>query len=264
MMNLKLKIFVFLLCFFVLSCKTKQIVLQKPITENKEAANIAFKTIEQFYQTAPNFKTAYIKADIDYKDNRRAQSVTADIRIEKDKNILVSVKLFGITLAKALITPDRVQYYEKLGGKFFDGNYATISQWLGTDLDFQKIQNLILGQPFVDLSKIKCEQNIVDENILLRPKQKLDIDSQFLFKQNPVLLVKQIVSQIVENRKVEVTYQNHELNSNGIYPRSIDIIATQNTNTTSVKVEITKITLNEDLSFKYNVPEGYGKLEIKQ
>lgn len=254
----------FVVCTLFFSCKTKQIVSQKPIAQSQEEPNTAQKTIVQFYQTAPDFKTAYIKADVDYKDSRQAQSLTADIRIQKDKNILVSVKFFGITMAKALITPDRVQYYEKLGGKFFDGNYTTISQWLGIDLDFQKIQNLILGQPFVDLSKIKCEQNIVDQNILLRPKHKLDIESQFLFKQNPVLLIKQTVSQFLKNRQVEVSYQNHDLTSNGICPKNIDILATQNTNTTSVKVEITKITFNEELTFTYNVPEGYEKLEIKQ
>src|SRR5690606_19315488 len=65
--------------------------------------------------------------------------------------IWLSAQLLGIPLAKALITRDRVSYFEKIGGTYFDGDYSLISQWLGTPLDFDKLQNLLLGQTIYDL-----------------------------------------------------------------------------------------------------------------
>ena len=247
-----------------LSCKTKKIATQTSDPKIVKNNSTAAKTIEQFYLSKPNFKTIYIKADVDYKDNRQAQSVTADIKIEKDKNILLSVRFLGFTVAKALITPDKVQYYEKLGGKFFEGNYSTISQWLGTDLDFQKIQNMIIGQPFENLTKTKYEQKIVDQVIQLEPKTQIDVQSQYLFSQNPLLLVKQLFGQAENNRAINIDYRNHEQFLEGTMPKNIDILATQNAKNTSIKIELTKISFNEALTFSYSVPDGYEKMEIKQ
>jgi hypothetical protein len=45
-----------------------------------------------------------------------------------------------------------VSYYEKIKGTYFEGDFSALSQWLGTDLDYNKIQNM-LGEPLDDLSK---------------------------------------------------------------------------------------------------------------
>jgi hypothetical protein len=49
-------------------------------------------------------------------------------------------------MAKASITPTSVSYYEKIKGTYFEGDFSALSQWLGTDLDFNKIQNMLLGE----------------------------------------------------------------------------------------------------------------------
>jgi hypothetical protein len=48
-------------------------------------------------------------------------------------------------MAKASITPTSVSYYEKIKGTYFEGDFSALSQWLGTDLDYNKIQNMLLG-----------------------------------------------------------------------------------------------------------------------
>jgi hypothetical protein len=36
--------------------------------------------------------------------------------------------------------------HEKINNSYFEGDFSSLSQWLGTDLDYSKIQNLLLGQ----------------------------------------------------------------------------------------------------------------------
>jgi hypothetical protein len=55
-------------------------------------------------------------------------------------------------MAKASITPTSVSYYEKIKGTYFEGDFSALSQWLGTE-DYNKIQNMLLGEPLDDLSK---------------------------------------------------------------------------------------------------------------
>jgi hypothetical protein len=48
-------------------------------------------------------------------------------------------------MAKASITPTSVSYY----GTYFEGDFSALSQWLGTDLDYNKIQNMLLGEALI-------------------------------------------------------------------------------------------------------------------
>ena len=120
--------------FLMISCKTKAVLAESSAT----SIIASDKIIENHYNNKFDFSTVYIKAGARYEDDRNSQSLTAEIKIKKDEKILVSIRFLGITMAKALITPTSVQYYEKIGGKYFEGDYASLSQWLGTDLDFNR------------------------------------------------------------------------------------------------------------------------------
>jgi hypothetical protein len=50
------------------------------------------KIIANHYNNKTDFSTLYIKADAKYSDDRSSQNVTAEIRIKKDEQILVSIR----------------------------------------------------------------------------------------------------------------------------------------------------------------------------
>ena len=58
----------------------------------------------------------------------------------------------GFPIAKALITPTEIKFYEKISKTYFVGNYELISNWLGTSFDFDMIQNLFFGEALIDLT----------------------------------------------------------------------------------------------------------------
>ena len=142
------------LVVFLASCKSKAVLVDtntKPILD--ENAMTAQKVIENHYNNKSDFSTLYIRSSAKYSDEKQSQNVSAEIKIKKNEKILVSIRVLGITLAKALITPKEVKYYEKINGTYFEGDYASLSEWLGTDLDFNKVQNMLLGRPIDDLTK---------------------------------------------------------------------------------------------------------------
>jgi len=132
-------VFVVSLCFFVMSCKSKKALISEGIATEKIKAT---EIIKNHYNNKNDFKTLYIKASARYEDLKNASSVTADVRIQRNEKILVSIRFLGITMAKALITPSNVYYYEKINGTYFEGDYELLSQFLGTELDYTKFENL--------------------------------------------------------------------------------------------------------------------------
>ena len=81
--------------------------------------NLAVKSIVASHDAAsPNFTTLAARVQVVYEDEKKQQSITVSLRMEKDKIIWMKASLLGITLAKAKITPQRVSYYETIGVLF--------------------------------------------------------------------------------------------------------------------------------------------------
>ncbi len=244
----------------LISCKTKQAAVTESVAEEDKKA---LEIIKGHYATKKEFTTASIKASASYKDDKQAQRVSADIRIRKDEKILVSIRFLGITMAKALITPTEVKYYEKINGQFFEGDYAKLSKWLGTDLDFSKVQNMLLGMAMDDLTKGKYKASIEDQLYKLEALNTADIQKTFYFEAGNFLTKKQELGQPAKNRSLEVTYPEYHQYGTVTLPARIKIEALDGKKKTSIAIDYENASFNEDMTFPYSVPDGYERVNIE-
>ena len=164
-------------------------------------------------------------------------------------------------MAKAFITPSRVSYYEKVNNTYFDGDYSILTKMLGADLDFQKVQNLLLGRPIDNLTKEDFIAEIADNLFQLKSKNKTDIEKAFSFETANYLLKKQFINQTSKNRNVLVNYPSFTNQDNMFLPTGVSILANQK-DQVKIEVEYKKITFNESLSYPYSIPDGYSQIKI--
>lgn len=245
---------------FLVSCKSKSVVVEATKTTTRMTAKTI---IENYHNNKIDFSTLYIKSNVQYADDKQTQNVTAEIRIKKDQQILVSVRFLGITMAKASITPTSVSYYEKMGGRYFEGDFSTLSQWLGTDLDFDKIQNLLLGRAIDDLEKGKYEESFTDQVYRLDDASATNFKKSFYFDANSFLLNKQEITQTAKGRMIQVAYSNNSTYNEGTLPLKVLINGIQEKGKTQINFEYDNLSFNEELSFPYSVPNGYKRIIIK-
>lgn len=252
-----------LLIVFLVSCKSKAVLVDsnsvKPVMD--ENAVTSEKIIENHYNTKSDFSTLYIRSGAKYRDGKQSQNVSAEIKIKKDEKILVSIRFIGITMAKALITPKEVKYYEKINGTYFEGDYASLSEWLGTDLDFNKIQNMLVGKPIDDLTQQKYVYELTNKFYRLNAVED-KTEKSFFFEAKNYLLKKQEIVQPEKERAFTVTYPDFQDFSTAILPATIQINAMQKKGKTEISIEYNSVTFNEDLSFPYSVPDGYERIFI--
>jgi hypothetical protein len=240
------------------SCKSKAVLAEKS-AEKKMSPE---KILENHYANTKDFSTLYIKATAKYEDSKQTQNVSAEIKIKKDEMILVSIRFLGITMAKALITPKEVKYYEKINGQYFEGNYAALSQWLGTDLDFQKVQNMLIGEPFDDLRNKKFTSAITDQLYTLEDDSDKSASKTYYFEAEQFLIKKQQIEQSQQQRALLIFYPNYAATNQILLPTGLVIEADQNKGKTNIKVDYNSVSFNEELSFPYSVPEGYERIFI--
>ncbi|RAR72834.1 DUF4292 domain-containing protein [Flavobacterium aciduliphilum] len=260
-----MKKYIVLLVVLLASCKPKAILLesQKPIVD--ESTITVDKISEKNQENNIDFSTLNIKANAQYDDEKNAQNVTAEIRIKKDEKILVIIRVLGITMAKGLITPTSVQYYEKIGNKYFEGDYQGLSKWLGTDLDFQKVQNMFIGKTFESIKKgAKYQVSVNNQQYQLKKESETNTETTFLFENEHFLLKQQEISQPQNNRLLQVNYANYQKINNRVLPTLLQINAHQNETKTTLSIEYKNIQFNEDLTFPYNVPDRFERVYIEK
>lgn len=239
------------------SCKPKAVLTEVKAKEALSADSI----IRAHYNNKKDFATLYVKASARYEDEDNTQNVNAEIKIKKDEKILISIRVLGITMAKALITPTEVKYYEKIGGKYFEGDYTTLSKWLGTDLDYQKVQNLLIGQAIDDLTSGNYKATIDDKLYRLENRDSSTMKA-FYFEAGRFLVKQQQIIQTQQNRMLRVNYPNYNSYAQAALPSGIDIEASQPKGKIKINIEYNSATFNEDMTYPYSVPEDYERITI--
>jgi hypothetical protein len=245
------------LAFLLIGCKSKQAVASAAAKDTAEISKI----INGHYANETNFKTLNIKANAKYEDPSQSHSLNADIRIKKNEIIWINIKILGFPIAKALITPAKVSYYEKINNTYFEGDFSMLSNWLGTDLDFQKVQNLLLGKSIDDLSKGNWISGINDKLFKLSQAQTTDISKEFYFEAANFLLKKETITQASQNRALEIQYPSYKEVERIFLPNEINIKAAQK-DKISIAIEYKNTTFNENLNYSYAIPSDYKAIQI--
>ena len=157
-------LFVILILFFV-SCKsTKNISSSGELNSNLSSEQI----IRAHSKQDAKFKTLQSRVKVEYIQGNKSQMHTINLRIEKDKTIWLSATL-GVVRAK--LTPQKVSFYNKLDNTYFEGDFSLISDLLGTELDFQNVQNLLLGEAIFDLNNQTYNIDIHEASYVLSPQK---------------------------------------------------------------------------------------------
>ncbi len=248
---------------FMFSCKPKAIATSATVVAEPVDNMKAAKIIDNHYNNKTDFSTLYIKANARYSDNKQSQNVTAEIKIKKDQQILVSVRFLGITMAKASITPASVSYYEKIKGTYFEGDFSALSQWLGTDLDYSKIQNMLIGEALDDLNKGKYTKILLDNLYRLDDAANDNTQKSYYINPGDFTVNKQEVAQKAENRTIQISYPERVVYKEANLPSSVEINTVQPKGKSEINLNYNAVTFNEELSFPYSVPDGYKRIIIK-
>lgn len=224
----------------------------------------AEKVIEKYSANTFDFKTLNAKLKVRYEGQKQSVSPSVTLRMKKGEKIWLSAKMLGITLAKVLITPDEVSYYEKINNSYFKGDFSVLSKFLGTTLNFEQIEQLLIGKTIFDLNEEVYKSSITSNTYLLSPKTELKL-FQRLFSINPdnFTVNWQQIEQAEKNRRARISYNEYQKVANQDFPKNIEIQAQDQSDITRIKIEFKSVDYNADISFPFSIPRGYEKVTLE-
>ncbi|MCM5662230.1 DUF4292 domain-containing protein [Galbibacter mesophilus] len=249
----------FVVSFAILlnSCGSKNVLGEGELKSDLSSKNI----IANHYKNELDFETLTGRIKIDYSDGENSQGVTVSIRMKKDEAIWISAPL---SVVKALITPDRVSFYNKLDNTYFDGDFSYLNNLLGADLNFEMVQNLLLGQAVFNLKEQPYYAASVANKYQLKPEKQSELfKTLFLLEPTHFKMDLQQISQPIENRLLSIEYKNYQEVDGKVLPNEIQILALDADHKNQIDIEYNSVVFDREVSFPYSIPSGFKQVEIE-
>lgn len=210
-----------------------------------------------------NFKTLAGRMQLAYESQGSGQRISVNFRIKKDEVIWAKASILGITIAKVYITPKSVQYYETIGRTYFDGDFSLLSDWLGTPVDFEKTQNILLGQSIFKISNGRYTTVIDKNNYKIEPKkQPENFIHELLLNPSNYKVIATAVSQPQWNRDLDIHYDTYQKIGDNFFPSKISIHTIEDYEMTKIEINYRKIDLNPEINFPFELPERYTPVKL--
>lgn len=245
-----------LLMLMVFNCKSS-----KTITAGDANYGLSSKQlIKENAKQTPDFKTLQSKLKITYNQKGNSQTHSVSFRAKKDEMLWISATF---SIIRALVTPEKVSFYNKLDKTYFEGDFSYLSDLLGTELDFVQVQNLLLGEAIYNLNKEPYKASVLDSAYVLQPKKQRELFEIFFLLDPSYFKVKsQQIYQPKEYRHLQIDYLSHQEVEKQTIPERIRVVAVEANDEVAIDLEFKNVSLNEDLRFPFKIPSGFDKIEL--
>ena len=214
-------------------------------------------------ESADDLSFSYLKAKsrVAWKSGNNTDNYSVDIRVKKDSIIWVNISQSGLTGATGLFGQDRVQFYQKISGEYYNLTYDSLSTMMGFRIDYRMLQSLIVGnQPFKKNNSRVIREN---ENIIIKQDSgRIKIDNMVGPNRK---LKKLLVRDEPSSNKLTLDFEEFTNLNQVIFPFSSQItLDVKNKDdkrvTTVIQIKYSKVELLETpLEFPFRIPAKFLK-----
>jgi hypothetical protein len=158
-----LPLWIGILLFQFLACKTKQQVVKSPVVvapakvENNNSMQLLLDKVTQSKFSMDAIKYS---AEADYKDSKNAVTLNMEIVAKRGQYIWINAKAFGlVNVARIILKPDSVRIIDLVNKKYISASYNYLNRFIKAPVTFNEMQNLVFGNALFDP---KLETTLVD------------------------------------------------------------------------------------------------------
>ena len=255
---IKNTVYLFLLLIVFQACKSIAILPTNSPIKNVNIEALASK-IRSNYPKVNNVRSR-IKAT--YNNGKRKQQIIVQFRMESKKKIWLSATMI-IPIAKLLVTPNKVSFYEKFQKTYFEGNYDLINTPFNTNFVYSDLENIFLGKPFLNPDQGRWKQISNPQYYILIPQGKrLGIKPTLFFDPVSFLLKEQRFFVPGTNYNITIKYLRHIKIEGKSLPSLIEITFFDGNQSQTLELEFNRIDFIENLNFPFEIPNGYSKIKF--
>jgi len=253
------------------ACKSTRPAMKAPLKE--EGPEYLYSRLKEHEL---HFDWLSAKFDASYSHKRNSNSFKGQIRLRKDSLIWVSITpALGIEMFRMVITPDSVKYVNRFDKEYFVGDYDLVSKFLQIHIDFDILQALILGNDFQFYETNSFRGSIENQEYKLSTTGRRKIRKEAEDNSTePIVLLQNIwldpetfkitkvdvKEYLKDNRKLTATYSYFTPLESQLYPSKLKFDI-QAEDVIKIKIDYSKVTINEPMTFPFSIPENYKRIK---
>ncbi len=251
------------------SCASRRQIIKEPLKEAKTAY-----LFEELARKELRFEWFSAKFTIDYIYDKKLTEFKGQIRILKDSVIWLTFSpALGIEMARLMITNDSVFFINRINKLYLKGDYRFINDYLQTNIDFDVLQSLIIGNDFQFYEETSFRAGIDKEEYKLTTTERRKLkkfmksnetDAKAYYQDiwlNPdnFKITRVNIKEITNDKKLDAYYSDFKDEEGQLFPFRIIFEITADENVT-VKVNYSRIRIDEPLSFPFSIPDKYERI----
>lgn len=279
---------------FVLSCRTnKKIAETKTPVVTQKVKNYGIgKLIDSITSNYLIYDTLSVKFKLKIDLSDESHNLDGVFRIKKDSLIWISLTApLGIEAARVMLTKDSIYFMNKLKKEYFIRPYSLFENNFNVELKFNDLQAILTNQIFLfsetdeeknlEMNPNSNEREYIKKtffrdkdsiNYILKTHRKHKIKRSIRRNQKE-LIVENIkimpqtfkinhveIVDYTESRKLDIEYQQFESINTKLFPKSLQFIVKDSLKTFQVQLEYSKVTINSESNFSFNIPNSYNRL----
>lgn len=259
--NLLIKTVIFGLSLVaVFSCSSKKSTLSKSAGEKEISRAGRLRVLHQVEAHQLHFTTFSGRAKSKIAINRDRYDVTANIRIERDKAIWISVTaLMGVEAGRILITPDSIKIINRLQAEYVSKPFEYLYKFTSDELDFFSLQQLLVGNVIQEAFMKDSEIWINERGYSLRDQRNdLQYSTQLDTGYRPVFTA---LNDAIRNQHVEAYYENYQSFTGRTFPNQVKISIISEGLKLQSEMRYSRVVYDETLDMPFNIPTRYKEIQ---
>ena len=249
------------------ACSPARKIMKAPLKE--EGSDFLFRKLKE---KELKFDWFSAKFSAEYANKGKKNSFSGQIRIRKDSLIWISLTpMLGIEAIRLMISQDSVKLINRLNDTYFIGDYEYVNRFLNTNIDYDLLQSILLGNDLEYYEGSKFRASIdrgeyklsTSERLKLRKFVRNNQENLKVFIQNIWLDPENFkithidVKEIRrDNIKLESNYSNFEQVGEQLFPRKMKYVIWAE-NTIKVNADFSKMVVNVPMQFPFKIPASY-------
>jgi len=240
------------------SCKSIKVLPNKAPIKNIKTKELT----KVLYSSSPKLSLLRSRLKVSFDDGKRSQQLIVNLRMEKDEAVWLSATML-IPIAKILITPNKISFYEKFQKNSYEGDFSFIKKYLGIDFGYESLQNLLIGRPLIDIRKGKWEQIKNPKSYVISPKSfNNKFRPIFFFDPSTFLLKEQRLIFEDINKSLTIYYDDFQKVDGKLVPSKISLNLINNESNIEIILDYTRAEIPTNLTFPFTFPSGYLPIKL--
>jgi hypothetical protein len=135
-----------------------------------------------------------------------------------------------------------------------------VSSFLGLELNYNQIQNLLLGQAVRPVEIESSDLESFEGYFQISTNYEGDFAQKILVDAKTFKLKQQLLNK--DEKQIMITYENYQIIDGMSFPEDIIIIAGDGMEKISLTLNYRSISLNDDLRFPFTIPNNFEPLKF--